>query len=235
PYSEDDAVSDLAQAYLRGAVLSFHFYSSLRDLEAVGLSLETFIDQMVATVKFEREAARAKEFEPVVARVAAARSARKNEPVAAPTVAGVAKKILASDDLIRQKQFAEARTLLESVLTEEPNNARALYGLAQVLSSTPSAVELDAKADENDKIQAQHDRLEQAIKLYRKAIDNASPESEKWLIQWSHVLLGRIYDFQEFRNDALAEYEKAIEMGEVANGAIKEAREGKQRPFGQKN
>jgi hypothetical protein len=234
-YSEDDAVYDLAQAYLRGAVLSFHFYSSLRDLEAVGLSLETFMDQMVATVKFEREAARAKEFEPVVARIAAARSARKGEPVAEPAVAPVAKKILASDDLIRQKKFAEARPILESVLTEEPNNARALYGLAQVLSSTPSAVEMDAKGDENDKIQAQHDRLEQAIKLYRKAIDNASPESEKWLIQWSHVLLGRIYDFQEFRNDALAEYEKAIQMGEIANGAIKEAREGKQRPFGQKN
>jgi tetratricopeptide (TPR) repeat protein len=234
-YSEDDAVFDLAQAYLRGAVLSFHFYNSLRDLEAVGMSLETFVDQMVATTKFEREAERAKEFEPVVARVAAARAARKNEPTAEPAVAPVAKKIMASDDLIRQKKFAEARTLLESVLADEPNNARALYGLAQVVSSTPSAVELDEKADENDKIQAQHDRLEQAIKLYHQAIDQASPMSEKWLIQWSHVLLGRIYDFQEFRNDALAEYEKAIAMGEVANGAIKEAREGKQRPFGQKN
>ena len=234
-YSEDDAVFDLAQAYLRGAVLSFHFYNSLRDLESVGLSLETFLDQMVATTKFEREAERTKEFEPVVARVTAARAARKNEPVAEPAVAPMVKKILASDDLIRQKKFAEARTILESVLAEDPSNARALYGLAQVVSSTPSAVELDAKADENDKIQAQHDRFEQAIKLYHQAIDHASPESERWLIQWSHVLLGRIYDFQEFRNDALAEYEKAIEMGEVANGAIKEAREGKQRPFGQKN
>lgn len=235
PYSEDDAVFDLAQAYLRGAVLSFHFYNSLRGLEGVGLSLETFMDQMVATVKFEKEALRAKEFEPIVARVSAARSARKNEPAPDPAVAPVAKKILASDDLIRQKKFAEARTILESVLAEEPNNARALYGLAQVVSSLPSPVEQDPKAEENDKIQAQHDRLEQAIKLYRQVIDTASPESEKWLVQWSHVLLGRIYDFQEFRNDALAEYDKAIEMGEVANGALKEAREGKQRPFGQKN
>jgi tetratricopeptide (TPR) repeat protein len=234
-YSEDDATFDLAQAYLRGAVLTFHFYGALRDLEAVGLSLETFIDQMVATVKFEREMTRAKEFEPVVARMAAARSARRGEPATEPTAAPPAKRILASDDLIRQKKFAEARLILESVLADEPNNARALFGLAQVLSATPSAVELDPKADENDKIQAQHDRFEQAIKLYRKAIDNASPESEKWLIQWSHVLLGRIYDFQEFRNDALAEYDKAIEMGEVPNGALKEAREGKLRPYGQKN
>jgi tetratricopeptide (TPR) repeat protein len=231
-YSEDDAVFDLAQAYLRGAVLSFHFYESLRDLESVGLSLETFMDQMVATAKYDREVKRPTEFEPIVARVSVARATRKNEP-ADPAVTPVARKILASDDLIRQKKFAEARPILESVLAEDPNNARAMYGLAQVLSSIPSPVELDPKADENDKIQAQHDRLEQAVKLYKQTIDKASPDSEKWLIQWSHVLLGRIYDFQEFRNDALAEYDKAIDMGDVANGALKEAREGKQHPFGQ--
>jgi Tetratricopeptide repeat len=234
-YGEDDATFDLAQAYLRGAVLAFHFYNSLRDLEAVGLSLETFIDQMVATVKFEREATRPSEFEPVVARVTASRSTRKAEPAAEPAIAPVTRKILATDDLIRQKRFAEARAILESVLKEEPNNARALYGMAQVISSTPSPVELDQKADENDKIQAQHDRLEQAIKLFRQAIDHASPPSETWLIQWSHVFLGRIYDFQEFRQDAIAEYDKAIEMGDVPNGAIREAREGKLRPYGQKN
>jgi tetratricopeptide (TPR) repeat protein len=106
--------------------------------------------------------------------------------------------------------------------------------MAQVVTQTPSAAELDPKADENDKIQMQHDRLERAIRLYRKVIENASKDSERWLIQWSHVFLGRIYDFQDFRRDAIAEYEKAIELGEVANGAYKEALEGKQRPFGQK-
>jgi hypothetical protein len=48
------------------------------------------------------------------------------------------------------------------------------------------------------------------------------------------VLIGRILDFQEFRADAVAEYEKAIALGEVANGAYKEALEGKQRPYGQR-
>ena len=234
-YTEDDAVFDLAQAYLRGAVLSFHFYDSLKDLESVGLSLETFVDQMIATTKFEKEIVRGKEFEPVVARVSAARAAHKNEPAGDPALAPVARKILESDDLIREKKFAEARVVLASVLAEEPGNTRALYGMAQVISSLPSPVELDPKGEENDKIQAQHDRLEQAIKLYQKVLETASPETERWMIQWSHVLLGRIYDFQEFRNDALGEYEKAIAMGAVANGALKEAQEGKLRPFGQKN
>ncbi len=239
-YSEDDAVFDLAQAYLRGAVLSFHFYESLAGLEKVGISLEDFFDQMVATAKFDREGTRPREFEAVVARVSVSRakisSNASGEGAAAEAVMGaMAAKILASDDLIRQKRFADARPILEEVLAVEPNNARALYGMAQVLTQTASPVERDPKADENDKIQAQHDRLEHAIKLYRKAIENASKDSERWLIQWSHVFLGRIFDFQEFRADALAEYTKAVEMGpDIPNGAYKEALEGKQRPFGQK-
>src|SRR5215216_1152452 len=234
-YSEDDAVYDLAQAYLRGAVLSFHFYDALKGFEQVGIGLEAFFDQMIATTKFEREAVRAKDFEAIVARVSEARRSKSIKPsegeaLPSEAIGPIPKKILLSDDLIRQRRYGEARPILESILATEPNNARALYGLAQVLSQSMSAVEQDPKADENDKIQAQYDRLQQAIKLYRKAIDNASPESEKWLIQWSHVLLGRIYDFQEFRADAIAEYDKAIALGEnVAHGAYKEAVEGKQR------
>jgi tetratricopeptide (TPR) repeat protein len=238
-YSEEDAQFDLAQAYLKGAVLSFHFYDSLAGLEKVGISMEDFFDQMVATTKFDREAARGKEFEPMIARVSARRAkSSKNvnsETSSAEAVIGaMASKILMTDDLIRQKRFADARSILDEVLAVEPNNARALYGMAQVLTQTASAAELDPKADENDKIQLQHDRLERAIKLYRKAIENAAKDSERWLVQWSYVFLGRIFDFQEFRADAIAEYEKAISLGDVPNGAYKEALEGKLRPFGQK-
>jgi tetratricopeptide (TPR) repeat protein len=237
-YSEDDAVFDLAQAYLRGAVLSFHFYDSLVGLEKVGIGMEDFFDHMIANTKFEREAGRTGEFQAVVSRVSERRSKSprtSNEGAAAEAVIGaMAAKILKSDDLIRQKRFADARSLLDEVLSIEPNNARALYGMAQVVTQTASAAELDSRADENDKIQMQHDRLERAIKFYRRAIENASKDSERWLIQWSHVFLGRVYDFQEFRADAIVEYEKAIAMGEVPNGAYKEALEGKQRPYGQK-
>ncbi|HWO02805.1 MAG TPA: hypothetical protein VNS63_26425, partial [Blastocatellia bacterium] len=234
-YSNDDAVFDLAQSYLRGAALVFHFYDSLVGYEKVGINIEDAYDQMVATIKFDREADRVKEFEPVVARVSASRRSGSAKTEIGPAPGTIPSKILISDDLIRQRRFSDARTILDEILAAEPNNARALYGMAQVLNQTPSQVELDAKADENDKIQAQHDRLEQAIKLYRKAIQNASPVSDLWLIQWSHVSLGRILDFQEFRGDAIAEYDAAIALGEVKNGAYKEALEGKQRPFGQKN
>jgi hypothetical protein len=88
-YKEDDAVADLAEAYQSGAVLGFHFYESLMGLEKVGISMEDFFDQMVATAKFDREATRPTEFAPVVARVAARRagdpsSARRRRRRAAP-------------------------------------------------------------------------------------------------------------------------------------------------------
>ena len=237
-YGDDDATFDLAQAYLRGAVLSFHFYESLAGLEKVGIGMEDFFDHMVGNARFDREAARTKEFEAVVERVSARRSrpskAGTGEGSAEAVMGVMAARILKSDDLIRERRFKEAGAILGEVLAAEPQNARALYGMAQVVTQTPSALELDPKADENDRIQKQHDRLERAIKLFRKAIENASMDSQRWLIQWSHLFLGRIYDFQEFREDAIAEYTKAIALGDIANGAYKEALEGKQRPYGQK-
>lgn len=234
-YTEEDAAYDLAQAYLRGAVLSFHFYESLIGFERVGIKMEDFFEQMLATIKWEKEAARAKDFEAVVAKVAEKRARAPKPEAERPEAASpIVKKILASDDLIRQRRFDEARPVLEEVLSVEPKNARALYGMARVMTQTPSKAELDANADENDKIQAQHERLKVATRLFRDAIANAAPEGEAWLVQWSYVYLGRIFDFQEFRVDAVVEYEKAIAMGPVAGGALKEALEGKEKPFAPK-
>jgi hypothetical protein len=233
-YSEDDATHDLAQAYLRGAVLAFHVYDGLTGLEKVGISIEDYFDQMIATTKFDREAERPKEFEATVASVAARRAAAAKAPPGDPESAidPVTRKIIQSNDLIRQRRFAEAKPLLEEALKAAPNNARALFGMAQIVSQTPSATEQDPKKDEDDKIQAQYDRFKQAVKLYRGAIDSASADAERWLVQWSHVFIGRILDFQDFRADAILEYEKAVALGDVPNGAYKEAVEGKQRPFG---
>ncbi|HEY6328499.1 MAG TPA: hypothetical protein VI756_04110 [Blastocatellia bacterium] len=242
-YTEDDAVFDLASAYKRGAVLSFHFYEALQGFEKVGISLEDFLDQMLATTDFDKEAGRPKTFGPIVAKVAENRARLAHAPAGAvgpeagSTPAGdpeVIENVLMSDSLIRQHKYLEARPYLESILAAQPDNARAIYGMAQIYNELPSAVESDPTAEENDKIQAQHDRMEQAIKLYEKAISLASPQNERWLMQWSYVFVGRIMDFQDFREDAVANYEKAIALGEVAGGAYKEAVEGKDHPFGQK-
>ncbi|MGH9759660.1 MAG: tetratricopeptide repeat protein, partial [Blastocatellia bacterium] len=234
-------IFDLGTAYQNGAVLVFHFYHSLIGYEQVGINIEDFIDQMLATTNWTKEAGRPAEFQPVMDRVTAARARAPRRDTAETAVKpeevspDINNRIIQSDELIRERKYEEARPILEQVLSSHPNNARALYGMAEVVNQTPSKEELDANADENDKIEGQHRRLELAIKLYRKAIESANSVEEAWMIQWSHVLVGRILDFQEFRKDAIDEYEKAIAMGAIPSGAYKEAVEGKDHPFGQKH
>lgn len=240
PYTQDDAVFDLARAYQGGSVLAFHFFDALAGYEKVGIGIEDFVEQMLATTDWDKEAARPQEFGPIVARVreARAKAPTATEEAAARPIEGLSpeltSKIVLSDELIRDKKYDQAQPVLEEVLKTQPDNARALYGMARVLNVTPSKVELDPKSDENDKIEAQYRRLQQSVKFFNKAIEKADAKSEAWLIQWSHVYIGRILDFQEFRNDAVAEYQKAVAIGDIPNGAYKEALEGKEHPFGQK-
>ena len=61
-------------------------------------------------------------------------------------------------------------------------------------------------------------------------IFQASPP-EQWLASWSHVYAGRILDFLELRDEAVAEYQAAVKVGDVPQGAFKEAKVGVERPY----
>ena len=52
---EDASVEQLADAYERGAVLSFHFTDQLRGVEGSGFDISNFIPDMVASISVERE------------------------------------------------------------------------------------------------------------------------------------------------------------------------------------
>src|SRR5690348_7172914 len=121
-YGEDQAVFDLAQAYQRGAVLSFHFYESLLGYEKVGINIEEFFDHMLATANFEQEARRSQQFESVVKRISdlrrntSAREGGENPDGAPPSMDAVTRQVVISNDLIRQRRFGEARPVLEDIL-----------------------------------------------------------------------------------------------------------------------
>jgi hypothetical protein len=51
------------------------------------------------------------------------------------------------------------------------------------------------------------------------------------MVSQCHVLIARIYDFIEERDAAIKEYEKAVQLGDIPQGAYKEAVEGKTKPF----
>lgn len=215
-FNADDANYLLAQHYEQGAVLIFHFYNCLLNLERVGIDIRDFFPSLLVKIDFEKEGKRLDEVKEARARVEQKRNSVKS--------------IIDVDLLIKQRDYVQAKAQLETILKEQPKNARALFGMAQIVNNQISETERDPVASDDDKIAAQEERLANAAKLYRDAIAAANPQ-EQWLVSQCHVLIGRILDFVEQRDAAIGEYEKAIQLGDIPKGAYREAVEGKAKPY----
>jgi hypothetical protein len=221
--TENQAVAWLGDAQMRGEVLALHIYDRLKRFEEVGIDIAVFFPEFVRSLDADRERTRDEE-------VAAARKAAATEPRPAAAPDAVAADILTADRLITEKRFGEARPILERVLQASEGNARALFGLAQVIENEPDAIERDQNSSDEDRASAQAERLETAVNLYRKAALNASSR-ELWLASWSHVYAGRILDFLDLRDEAVAEYQAAVKVGDVPQGAFKQAQAGLAAPY----
>jgi hypothetical protein len=217
--AEVPALAAVAEAYEKGEVLAFHFWERLKRFEEVGVNIDVVFREFVNAVDPKNERNRAQ-------LVAAARAALAAQPKGAPSPdEALAEQMLEADRLVTAKRFAEARPILEDVLRKSPNNARALFGLAQIVENSPDASELDAATLEEDRAAAQEERLERAINLYRQAALNSGGR-ELWIASWSHVYAARILDFLEYRAEAVIEYEAARKIGDVPGGAFAEAAKG---------
>src|SRR5215510_2925975 len=225
--SEDEALYELSLGYDRGAVLVYHFYDQMKAYEAVGVNIRDYISALLGNIDFERESKRLDEYAQRLTRVKQLRTEATLAPLPAPTISNADENLVAriveADQMIKARKYDEAKTALKSVLKEKPNNARALFGLADVTSKKATTIE-DADRVEEE--------LFAAIEYYRQAATNASPETEKWLMQRSYVAAAKILDFIAENNPSLAEklsadavnaYELAIKLGKVEGGAYEEA------------
>src|SRR5262249_42201768 len=144
-----------------------------------------------------------------------------------PTISNADEKLVAriveADQMIKTRRYDEAKTVLDSALKDRPNNARVLYGLADVMSKKATTLEDADRVEE---------ALFAAVEYYSLAAKNASPETEKWLMQRSYVAAAKILNFIAGANPAMAEklsadaaaaYRSAIELGKVEGGAYEEA------------
>jgi Tfp pilus assembly protein PilF len=225
--SEDEALYDLSLSYDRGAVLVYHFYDQMKAYEAVGVNIRDYFPAMLTNIDFEREAKRLEEYAQRLTRVKQLRTEATLAPLPPPTISNADEKLVAriveADQMIKARKYDEARITLEAALKERPNNARALFGMAEVSSKKATTLDDADRAEE---------ALFAAVEYYRQAAKNASPETEKWLIQRSYVAAAKILDFIVETNPALADklspeaaaaYELAIQLGKVEGGAYEEA------------
>lgn len=225
--SEDDALYELSLGYDRGAVLVYHFYDQMKAYETVGVNIRDYFSAMLGNIDFERESKRLDEYAQRLTRVKQLRTEATLAPTPPPTISNADEKLVAriveADQMIKARRYDEAKTALDSALKDQPNNARVLYGLADVTSKKATTLEDADRVEE---------ALFAAVEYYRLAAKNASPETEKWLMQRSYVAAAKILDFIAETNSALAEklsadavaaYELAIKLGKVEGGAYEEA------------
>ncbi|MCI0524130.1 MAG: hypothetical protein L0Y75_02610 [Acidobacteria bacterium] len=225
--SEDEALYELSLGYDRGAVLVYHFYDQMKAFEAVGVNIRDYISALLKDIDFERESKRLDEYAQRLTRVKQLRTEATLAPAPPATISNADEKLVAliveADQMMKARKYDDAKITLESALKDRPDNARALFGLAEVSSKKATTLE-DA-----DRIE---EALYAAVEYYRLAAKNASPDTEKWLIQRSYVAAAKILDFIVETNPALAEklspeaaaaYELALKLGKVEGGAYEEA------------
>ncbi|HZS09965.1 MAG TPA: hypothetical protein VFD58_34375 [Blastocatellia bacterium] len=229
--AEEEAIYRLSQAYERGSVLVYHFYDQMKAYEDVGINIRDYIASMLDkdNINFDREAKRLEEYKTKIANYKKTQAELAARPPLPATISNADPRIAArlneADELIKTRNYADARAILESVRRERPTNARALYGLAEVTSKQAQTI------TDSDRL---GEELYAAVELYKQAAQNASAETEKWLAQRSYVSAGKILEFlgtsrASDLSDAAAAYDLAIRLGDVTNGAYKDAVEGKQR------
>ncbi|HVF48813.1 MAG TPA: hypothetical protein VNA19_01925 [Pyrinomonadaceae bacterium] len=226
---EDATVAQLADAYERGAVLAFYFAEQLRGLETSGFDIAAFLPDMLASLDAAREGRRPAEYAEARARFVKARERTQRERAAANASAveaqaspqgALIKSLREADELLRTKNYAEAERRLLSLSREFPGEPRVFFALGQAAS-------LSAEDAMDENLQAE--RLTRSLGLYRMAVERAANAEDRALVSRARAAMGRILAFLERNEEALKEFDAAIQLGPIQGGAYQEALDGKKR------
>jgi len=122
----------------------------------------------------------------------------------------VEKMLRTANTNLGNNNLANAAEGFQQVLqTYDENNGEALYGLGIIASI--------------------QNRREIAKDYFSRALQ--SPKSEKATKVWSHIYLGRIADLEENRQEAVQQYQSAIDSGDNTRNAQEVAQKGLREPF----
>lgn len=221
----DEQTAQLADAYERGAVLVFYFAEQLREQAMAGFDINDLFGDMITHFDVAREQSRPAEYAAARERALAARRQAQQQAAALNTAEGeqglarrtlLVKSLDDANELLRVKKYDEAETRLKTLMQEYQGEPRVFFALAQVASSSAQdTFDEDLRAD----------RLRRALVNYRFAVQHAALDNaaDRALASRAHTAMGRILAFMEQREEALKEFDAAIGLGHVANGAYDDA------------
>ncbi|MBV8856533.1 MAG: hypothetical protein JOZ02_06210 [Acidobacteria bacterium] len=218
---QESTTAQLAEAYERGAVLSFHFAEQLRGFEGAGFDVANYMPDMIAAFTVERELKRPAEYAAAVARVRERRSAAV-VVAAAPAEpqptderrAALIKGLNDVGELLRLRNYEEADARLAALKGEYANEPLVYFTLGQAAS-------LAAQEAIDEAVQAE--RLNAALGHFRQAILFATPDTDPSIVVRAHLSSGRILAHLERREDALREFDAVISSTQPTDRFYQEA------------
>ncbi len=212
----DETVLQLADAYEKGAVLSFYFANQLKGFEDSGFDIAGSLREFILSLDAAKEANRLTQNAETRKRAFAAREERRKNAGSTEIVIEnpVTKRLLEIDALTKSKNYAESENQLKSLLAENPSQPRVYYALGRVASLSAEGITDTEK---------RNNRLLEAKNYYANALNASKSNPDAALLSLTYVALARIYKY--FGEDAYAIqiYDTAIKIGDVADGAYKEA------------
>ncbi|MBV9924520.1 MAG: hypothetical protein JOZ96_05710 [Acidobacteria bacterium] len=217
---QDSTTAQLAEAYERGAVLSFHFADQLRGFEGAGFDVSNFMPDMVAAFAVARELKRPAEYAEAVARARARRAAAPAAEVAAepqPTDerrAALIKSLNDVGELLRLRNYEEANARLNALKGEYAEEPLVYFTLGQAAS-------LAAQEAIDEAVQAE--RLNAALGHFRQALLFATADTDPSVVMRAHLSSGRILAHLERREEALREFDSVLNATKPADRFYQEA------------
>jgi predicted negative regulator of RcsB-dependent stress response len=194
------AVSD---ALRQGFLLAPYFYESLPEYEKQEASMSLYYGDMVKAIDVVKEDARLSKVE--FSKEAPVRTVKVEQPA---PLSGAAKSLDEAEGLYKQQDFAGAKKLFLDVLQQtdqKPMHAAAYYGLARIAVRQKDP--------------------ETGQKLFEKTLQL---EPEPFVKAWSLVFLGRLSQAAGEREQALKQYQDALQVQGASEEARKAAEQGVQ-------
>jgi len=217
----DETALRLSEDYEKGAVMAFYFAEQLEGTEDSGFDIASSMREMLATFDALKETGRLAQKADARKRALAARAEHKAHPdQPLLTENPITAKLLDVQKTIDAKNFVKANTDLKQLLAENPDDVRIYYNLGRVASLSAESI---SDAD------AQSARLLEAQTYYGNALRKATAKTDPALLSLTYVAVARLYEFFNQNGMAMQAYDRAIQFGDIKDGAYREALAGKQR------
>ncbi|HXE74063.1 MAG TPA: tetratricopeptide repeat protein [Candidatus Xenobia bacterium] len=202
---EEEAEAELAGRERSGYVFVRFFFASLQRYEQSEPSLRYYFPDLLAGYNTAHEQARLAriQFDPAEATSGSAGAPTARDQATAQLLSEGQRLYQAGDHEGARKAFAQ-------VLQGKPDEPGALFGLALV-----------ASAEEN---------RSEAKEYFERVLKTLAPAD---MAAWTHVYLGRIYDLEGDRKEAIGHYRAALALDTRVDRVEQAARRGLERPFGQ--